>query len=150
MSRSKARLQTALKLQAIERARKITAEMRLSDARSAADLAQRQQSAASDALRDAEAAWIERLAGRRLNLELQLGFAGLILSREGEHAALGEEKVEAERILDQRRSSWQELEASVRSGDQLLRRWRRDLARRSAESGDQELADRTSWKWYRR
>lgn len=150
MSFSRSRLRTALKLQAIEKARKSAAVARLNDASSAADQAQRQESAASDALGEAESAWAERLAAKQLNLDLQLAFAGLIVSRERELATRVEEAKEAKRILDQRRSSWQELEAGVRSGDRLLKRWRNDLARRLAERSDQELADSSSWKWYQR
>lgn len=150
MSRSKSQLRTASQLQAIERARKGAAEGRLSEARSAADHADDQARNADHALVSAEAAWAERLVGRSINLDLQLSFAGLILSRERELTLRKDEKDEAERMLDQRRSSWQQLEASVRSGDNLLRRWRRDVARRSADRRDSELADRTSWKWFQR
>lgn len=150
MSRTKSQLRTASQLQAIERARKGAAELLLSDARSATDHAHDQARSADHALVAAEAAWAERMVGRSLNLDVQLSFAGLIVSRERDLVLREEEKVEAERMLDQRQTSWQHLEASVRSGDDILRRWRREIARRSADRRDCELADRTSWKWFQR
>lgn len=148
MSRTKSQLRTAAQLQAIERARKGAAELLLSDARSANDHANDQARNADQALVAAEAAWATRMVGQNINLDLQLSFAGLILARERDLALRVEQRVEAERMLDQRRTSWQHLEASVRSGDDLLKRWRRDIARRSADRRDCELADRTSWKWF--
>lgn len=150
MSRTKSQLRTAAQLQAIERARKGAAELLLSDARLAKDHAHDQARNADQALVAAEAAWAERMVGRTINLDVQSSFARLIVSRERDLRLREEVNVEAERVLDQRRISWQHLEASVRSGDNLLKRWRREVARRSADRRDSELADRTSWKWFQR
>ena len=150
MSRVKTRLKIALKLQAIERARRSAAEMELGQARTAAERSGTEETAATRALGEAERAWAGQLAGRTIDVELNKSFAGHLLASERELIERQAENREAGRLVDQKRSSWTKLEASVRSGDMLLGRWRRDLHRRAAERSDQELADRTSWNWFRR
>jgi len=82
MSAARSRVRTALKLQAIEHARRTAAELALTAARRTADEARRSEQAANAALSEAEAAWAEQLNGQCLDLDLQRISAGQVLDRE--------------------------------------------------------------------
>jgi len=150
MKWSRTRLRVAGKLQAIERAQKAAAEMRLSDARRASDQAAEETRDARGNLDDAERSWNERISARQLDLELQRAFADELLRRERDLGAKVGEEQEAEVRLERARSGWQQLEAGVRAGDRMLKKGQRFLSRQGEEARDRALSDLTTWEWFKR
>lgn len=148
MTWSRPRQRMLMQLQAIERARKSAAEAQLSESRSAVQDAQERSVTAREVVAEAEAMWSEHLGAPNYNVDLQLSLAQLLLAREQQLATTEQRRDDAERNLERHRTSWQQLEAGVKSGDAVLRRGRRFLAKRATEARDNEISDRTTWNWF--
>lgn len=149
MKWGKERQRMALKLQDIERARKSAAEARLLSARAEVGEAQEASTTARSAVEDAERGWSDHLSSKSFNLELGLALAAQLLENQHELERREQCERETEHKLEQERHAWQKLEASVRSGDHVLRRGRREIARRAENARDHELSEQTTWKWFR-
>jgi hypothetical protein len=147
---SRASQRMAAKLQEIERVRKQAAEARLLDARAASDEAERARLGAEGVVADAEQAWNAHLTSRWFDPGLGRAFAADILMQE---RALDRcrvyEQAQADE-LERQRDAWRRIEASVRSGERRLRRGRSKLLKAAEARREQELSDRTSWRWFSR
>jgi len=150
MNWSRAKQAMAEKLQAIEHARKSAEEARLSEARAAALEAARELEVARDQVVEAEGLWSDRLAAGRLDPVFQRALGSHLVERQGSAMAAQREVAETERLLELRRNAWRDLEMSVRTGEQVIRRGRRELDRRGSERNDREQSDQASWKWFNR
>ena len=150
MKWSRARLRLAGKLQAIERAQKAAAEMRLGDARQDSDRAAERTQGARDELDDAERCWTEHLSARQFDIELQLAFAEELLRRERDLGAKEGEQQEAQVRLDRAQTGWRQLEAGVRAGDRMLKKGQRFLSRKGEEARGRALSDLPTWEWFKR
>jgi len=150
MKWSGAKQHIALRLQAIERARRTAVEAQLNVARKEADETGERARDAQDQLSEAERNWVDHHARGRLDLELQRCLSRELLQKEGQAESRGEERDRAEADFERHRESWRNLEAGVRAGDRLLQQGRRFLSRRTEEARDQALSDQTTWKWFKR
>jgi hypothetical protein len=147
---SKARQQMLAKLQQVERARRSAAEERLASARARSDEATFARDDASAALDAARREWTEHHSKGRLDIALAQLVAGNLVVRHRELDGCEQRVSAAQAQEDEERAVWRALEASVRSGDDVLRRGRRRLARQAEASRDQILSDRTTWRWFQR
>lgn len=147
---SKARLEMLVKLQQMERARRSEAEARLASAAADHCDARVARDEANAALAQAERGWVDHHQMSRFDLDLARMLGAQLLERERElgsrEAMVGEAKEQEEK----ERSVWRMLETRVRSGDEALTRGRRLLTRRAEGRADQEISDRTTWRWFRR
>jgi hypothetical protein len=150
MSWSRRKQAMAAKLHEIERARKRGAEARLADAR--ADLAEagRVRERAEASLGEAEQGWSHHLSSGNFDIALRQAFAAELLDRQSELELRRDRETKAGAALDEARLGWQKIAASVRLGEGVVRKGRRDLARHSEHVRDLELAERTTWKWFGR
>lgn len=150
MSWSASAQRIALKLQQIERARKFAAEARVADARDEADGARRGRDDAARSLEAAEQGWAGHLASGRIDLELGKSIAAQLM-REDSALMLRERGLEAAASeLEAELQTWRLTEAKVRSGERALSKGRRRLAKRAQGKIDQNLAERTTWAWFRK
>lgn len=150
MKWSKARQRMAARLQAIERAQRAAAELRLASARSDADSAEERAREARLRAGEAERDWADRLGAGRFDVELQRVLSDELLRKERELADREVQRSDADSAFDRQRHEWQHLEAGVKAGDELLRRGRRFLSRRSNDSRDAAISHQATWKWFRR
>lgn len=149
MNWSKAKQRMAAELQAIERARKRAAEARLADARAVAAEAEEARAEAGAAVTQAECSWSQHLSQGSFNLELGQALGAQLVMDQHELERGDERKTKADRMLGDELRAWQGIEAIVRSGEKVLRRGQRELAKRAEAARDRELAERTTWKWFR-
>ena len=150
MKWSKSNQRMAERLQSIERARKSAAELRLASAREGAVEAEER---AGDARKDAQRAeqdWADHLRNGQFDVELQRALSRDVLWKEQELGAREQRRSDAEAEFDRQRHEWQHLEAGVQAANEVLRRGRRFLLRRSNDSQDHETSLQTTWKWFRR
>jgi hypothetical protein len=150
MKWSRAKQQMLLKLQEIERARKRAAEARLLDARAAADEAEMARSKAEGEVHKAELSWSGHLKSARLNVELGQVLGAQLLQQQRVLDAHQDRERSEKRKLDEQTEVWRVIEASVRSADKNLGWARRALAKRAEAAREQELSERTTWKWFHR
>jgi hypothetical protein len=140
----------AATLQEIERAQKTAAEGRLAAARKQADRAEEGVRTARIDAEQAERQWAEQLSAGRFNVELQVALSAELLRKEQELEAREQQQSDAEAKFDRHRRDWQQLEAGVRAGADVLKRGRRFLSGRTVKAHDQALSERTTWEWFRR
>jgi len=140
----------AAQLQAIERGRKSAAEMRLVEARQLEETACTSREKADDALGAAEAHWTEHLRSGPVDLLLQQALAYSVLRREHELQQARREEQGAEALVGRRLTEWRYAEAGVRSGEAILKRGARTLSRRSDDSREHQISERSGWKWFKR
>jgi hypothetical protein len=150
MKWSKAKRQMVLKLQEIERARKRAAEARLLDARTALDDAERAKGDAETELAGAERSWRGYLQSPGFNVELSQALSAQLLDQQRALEAQQDDERRAKRRLDEQVQVWRRIEASVTSVDRHIGLARRAAIKRTEDAREQELAERTTWKWFSR
>jgi hypothetical protein len=150
MKWSRTKQQMVLKLQEIERARKRAAEARLLEARAAVDQAELATSEAERELHIAELSWTGHLKSARFNVELGQALGAQLLQQQRVLDRHQDRERTEKHKLDDQMEAWRKIEASVRSADKNLGWARRALVKRAEASRDQELAERTTWKWFHR
>jgi hypothetical protein len=138
----------AAKLHFIEEARRSAAQAQLIEATGEAATARQSNTVAQSALDEAARDWSSYLSSNTFDPHVGKVFAGHLLNREGELKKREDEAGEAERRVEEKRGEWQARQSAVRSGEVILRRGLSRLAKRTGRAADEELSDRTSWKWF--
>ena len=149
MKWSRAKQRMATKLQDIERARKRAAEARLGDARASAAEADAAKTKAEAAVAQADRSWSDHLSSKSFGLELGQAFGAQLLQEQSRLVLSEDRKANADRTLTAEQQAWQKIDTAVRTGDDVLRRGRRQLAKSAERARDQALSDSTTWKWFR-
>jgi len=137
-------------LQAIDRARRMAAELRLHDAHRERDDAKSGVESAEAELHASATRWSEHLRSGRFDLALSQALAGAVVEQERAVETASTFHAESEALVERRRVEWRDFEASVQSGESLLNRGRRAIARRAEESRAAEISHSTTWKWFKR
>ena len=137
-------------LHAIERARKLTSEARLSDARSSIERAAGAEQHALEMLAVSEADWVRGTTGGPVNLDLQQCLARELVTKQTFASDASLRRGEADALLEQSLQDWRLQEAKVRSSDRALRLGKRKLERKADEARAAERADRICWNWFHR
>ena len=141
---------TATALRAIDRARRMAAELRLHDAHQSEDEARSGRDSAEAELQASATRWSEHLRSGRFDLALSQALAGGVVEQERAVERASTLHTESEALVERRRLEWRDFEASVQSGESLLNRGRRAIARRAEESRAAEISESTTWKWFKR
>lgn len=148
MKWSARQLRIARKLQAIERSRRSAAEVRLLNARQDQDRASEQTARARQERVAAEERWLDHLAEKRFDPLRRQSLSRILLARDADEGVATARENEAKSTTDRRRSEWCALEASVRAGEEVIMRARRQIERRTAETREREVGDQVTWKWF--
>ena len=150
MKWSKPRHGMALRLHAIERARRGAAEAALARAAEEAARAGVAEQDAADSVRAAEAEWVTRMTGGQLDLDIGRLLSRELIERETERSAAQARAAECKSLEEGARSQVQALDAAVRSGERTLRKGRRQLSRKAETARESAQSDLTSWRWFDR
>ena len=147
--RERARLPLMVRLAAVQRAQRASAEAQLTVARAAEAAARIAEDEARESSRAAERQWLDHVRAPGFSPEYGRALSGRLIGREEEAQAAASHVREAGEVRAGRQQEWQRQEARVQLSEASVRRLKRKLERRIEEKRMAELADRVTYAWSR-
>jgi hypothetical protein len=147
--RERGKLPVMVRLAAVQRAQRASAEAQLAVARSAEAAARIAEDEALEGSRAAERQWLDHVRAPGFSPEYGLALSGRLIGREEDAQKAASQARQAGELCASRQGEWQRQEARVRLSEASLRRLKRQVERRTEENRMAELADRVTYAWSR-
>jgi hypothetical protein len=147
--RDRGKLPLMVRLTAVQRAQRASAEAQLNVARAAEAAARIAEEEALQGSRAAERQWLDHVGAPGFSPEYGRALSTRLIGRQEEVETASLHLRNANDVCAARQGEWQKQEARVRLSEASVRRLKRKVERRTDEKGMAELADRVTYAWSR-
>lgn len=147
--RERGKLPLMVRLAAVQRAQRQSAQTQLAVARTAEAAARIAEEEALEGSRAAERQWLDHVGVAGFSPEYGRALSARLVGREEEAQTASLHLRNARQTCEARQSEWQTQEARVRHSENSVRRLKRRIDRRTEEKHMAELADRVTYAWSR-